>query len=99
MNTIVGLPNYSQTEIQNIVFTHIQKSKENFHFEDLDFFIQGIQFFGSRIFGNPKKKSDLDIKIQYTGTAREDDLLNALNDKKVRLYIEDVKVDFYPEKL
>ena len=96
---IAGLPNYSQTEIQGIVFSHFQGLRENLHFEDLDFSIQSVQFFGSRISGKPKKNSDLDIKIQYTGTAREDDLCSVLNDKKARLRIEDIKVDFYPEKL
>jgi hypothetical protein len=44
------------------------------------------------------KKSDLDVKIEYTGNAREDDMLNALNDKKTSLKIENIRVDFYPEK-
>lgn len=99
MSTVTGLVNYSEIEIQKIVFSHVQKLKENFHFEDLDFSIHSTQLFGSRIFGKPKKNSDLDIKIQYTGTAREDDLFNALNDKDTRLHIENIKVDFYPEKL
>ncbi len=99
MSTVTGLSNYSEIEIQKIVFSHVQKLKENFHFEDLDFSIQNMQLFGSRIFGKPKKNSDLDIKIQYIGTAHEDDLFNALNDRYMRLCIEDIKVDFYPEKL
>lgn len=99
MSKVAELNNYSEIEIRNVISSHIQNLKENLHFEDLDFSIQNIHFFGSRIFGSSKKNSDLDVKIQYTGTAREDDLFNALNNKDDRLYIEDVEIDFYPEKL
>ena len=43
-------------------------------------------------------KADRDVKIEYAGNAREDDMLNALNDKKTSLKIENIRVDFYPEK-
>lgn len=99
MNIIQGLENYKLTEIQNIALSHIDFLKESFHFEDLDFSIQNISPFGSRVSGFSKKNSDLDIKIEYIGTAREDDLFNALNDKKTKLKIENIKVDFYPEKI
>ncbi len=99
MSTVVGLADYSETEIVKIVHMHMQKLREDMHFEDLDFSVQSVQLFGSRVFGKPKKKSDLDIKICFTGMAREDDLFNALNDKRERLYIENIKVDFYTEKL
>ena len=99
MLKVIGLTNYSEIEIQNVVLSHIKNLKEDFCLEDLDFSIQSIQLFGSRIYGKPKKNSDLDIKIKYTGTAREDDLFNALNDRENRLNIENIKVDFYPEKI
>ncbi len=97
--TVIGLSHYSEKEIQEIILFHVQTLEENFHFEDLDFSMQGVQFFGSRIFGTPRKKSDLDVKIEYTGTGREDDLFNTLNNKNVKLYIEGIKVDFSPERL
>ena len=99
MSKVAGLTNYSEIEIQNTVSSHIQNLKENLHFEDLDFSIYDIKLFGSRMFGNSKENSDLDVKIKYTGTAREDDLFNALNYKNTRLCIEDIEIDFYPEKL
>ena len=50
MFTATALPDYSEIEIQNIVFLHVRWLKENFHFEDLEFYIQSVQLFGSRIF-------------------------------------------------
>ena len=99
MQTVIGLEDYSVAELESCIYNYIATLKENFVFEDLDFSISQINFFGSRVSGNPKNKSDLDVKIEYTGNAREDDLFNALNDKKHRSYIEDIVVDFYPEKI
>jgi len=96
---IQGLEDYSLKDIQSIVLSHIDYLRESFHFEDLDFSIKAIIPFGSRVTGFSSKKSDLDVKIEYTGNAREDDLLNALNDKKTSLRIENIIVDFYPEKI
>ncbi len=99
MITIQGLEDYCLKDIQTIALSHINHLRESFHFEDLDFSIKAIVPFGSRVTGLSNKKSDLDVKIEYTGTAREDDLLNALNDKKTSLRIENIRVDFYPEKI
>jgi predicted nucleotidyltransferase len=99
MLTVLGLLDYSEIEIQSIIQSHIKQLKNELHFEGLDFDIQGIELFGSRIFGKPRNKSDLDVKIKYTGTAHEDDLLNALNDKHKRLFIKNILVDFHTVKL
>lgn len=99
MSTIQGLEDYKSKEVQNIVLTYINYLRENFHFEDLDFLVQDITLFGSRITGLSKRNSDLDVMIKYTGNAREDDLFNALNDIKTELKIENIKVDFFPEKI
>lgn len=99
MITVQGLEDYNLEDIRTIVLSHIDHLRDGFHFEDLDFLIKAITPFGSRVAGFPSKKSDLDIKIKYTGNAREDDLLNALNDKKTSLKIENIRVDFYPENI
>lgn len=99
MSTIQGLEDYNLKNIQAIILSHIDCLRENFHFEDLDFSIKAIVPFGSRVTGFPSEKSDLDVKIQYTGNAREDDLFNALNGKKTNLKIENIRVDFYPENI
>lgn len=99
MIKIQGLEDYKSKEIQNIVLLHINYLKESFHFEDLYFSIQDIALFGSRMSGLAKKDSDLDVKVKYIGDAHEDDLFNSLNDRKTKLKIENIKVDFYPEKI
>ncbi len=99
MITVQGLENYGLRDIQDVVLSHIDHLRENFHFEDLDFSIKAIAPFGSRVTGLSSKKSDLDVKIEYIGNAREDDLFNALNDKDVGFKIENIRVDFYPEKI
>lgn len=99
MNIVQGLEGYKLEEIRNIILSHVDHLRELSHFEDLDFSIQDIILFGSRVAGLPKRNSDLDVKVKYTGNAREDDLFNTLNDKKTRLRIENIKVDFYPENI
>ncbi|MDP3697362.1 MAG: nucleotidyltransferase domain-containing protein [Candidatus Taylorbacteria bacterium] len=99
MITIQGLEDYCLKDIQTVVLSHIDNLRGSFHFEDLDFSIKAIVPFGSRVTGFSSKKSDLDVKIEYTGNAREDDLLNALNDNKMSLKIENIRVDFYPKKI
>lgn len=99
MIIIQGLEDYKPKEIKNIVLLHFNFLRECFYLEDLDFVIQDIILFGSRVLGFAKQNSDLDIKIKYTGEAREDDLFNALNTKKITLIIENIKIDFYPEKI
>ncbi len=99
MIKVQGLEEYKLEEIQHIILIYINYLRENFHFEDLNFSIQDIVPFGSRIAGLAKVDSDLDVKVKYNGEAREDDLCNSLNDRKRKLKIENIKVDFYPEKV
>jgi|GEM_PF-1178009 len=96
---VIGLENYTITKIIACVEQHITSLKEDLILEDLYFSIHSIMPFGSRIFGKPRKNSDLDIRIEYSGAAREDDLCSALNDKKYSLNIEDIIVDFFPVKI
>ena len=99
MNAVQGLEGYKLKEVRNIILSHIDLLRESFHFEDLNFSIQDIILFGSRVTGLPKMNSDLDVKIKYIGDAREDDLFNALNDKREGLRIEGIIIDFFPENI
>lgn len=99
MIKIQGLENYNLEDIQTIVLSHFGYLQERLHLVSLEFSIIKILPIGSRVSGLAKKESDFDIKIIYTGSAREDDMFNALNDKTGRLVIENIIVDFYPEKL
>lgn len=98
MSKIQGLEDYNLEEIQNIVIHHFECLREYMCFEDLDFSVINIIPIGSRVSGHTKKESDFDIKIIYTGDAHEDDMSSALNDKTERLIIENIIVDFFPEK-
>lgn len=49
---------------------------------------------GSRVFGNPRKDSDIDFVLFYKGSIREDDLFNIFADEDI--YIEHAKCDFNP---
>jgi predicted nucleotidyltransferase len=49
---------------------------------------------GSRVTGNYKEDSDIDIAIQYQGNLNEHVVFNILNER--HLYIDGLKVDFIP---
>ncbi|MDO8604285.1 MAG: hypothetical protein Q7K40_02700 [bacterium] len=98
MIKIHGLEDYELKEIQNIVLSHIRYLRENYCLEGLDFLTIDIIPIGSRVSGLADIDSDFDIKIKYIGCAREDDMFNSLNDENDRLIIEDIIVDFFPEK-
>lgn len=69
-----------KNHIENILGTEIQPTM--------------ICIVGSRIVGNCREDSDLDIAIQYKGDIREDDVFNELMVEP--LYIYNFKVDFIP---
>ncbi len=93
---ITGLEHYSLVDIESAALSHIRQLGENYELEELDFAVSSISFFGSRLNGKPRTKSDLDVKLQYTGSAREDDIFNALNSDENRLFFDNIPVDFYP---
>ncbi len=69
--------------------------------EDNDMYISvtGIDFTGSRRFGEPREDSDLDVRLTYESIGercREDDVFNALNDEDDPLYLEGYKLDVNP---
>ena len=52
--------------------------------------------YGSRINGRAKKDSDLDILLEYKGSAREDTVFNVLHDTPI--YLQGIVVDINPIK-
>lgn len=69
-----------KADILNILKENVLDESE-FNFED-------IRVYGSYSTGKNKATSDLDFIVQYSGSMREDDAFNMLNDQK--LTIEDV---------
>lgn len=61
--------------------------------------LTGLDIVGSRRFGEPTAKSDLDVIITYVGKLKEDTLFNILNDPKGFIYSADyrkITLDFNP---
>ena len=52
--------------------------------------------YGSRINGRAEKDSDLDILLEYKGSAREDTVFNVLHDTSI--YLQGIVVDINPIK-
>lgn len=92
LKTIEGLEDYSNEILLNLVRNHINKSLQEG--VDDDFEITTIGLFGSRINGNFKDNSDLDVVVEYKGNYREDDIFNALNDN--HLMVNGIQFDFSP---
>lgn len=76
--------------LERLVIAHIQKELDD------DFELDRIEWFGSRVTGNHKNTSDLDVKVFFRGGYREDDVFNGLHNT---LTIDGVLVDFFPVKL
>ena len=93
-----GLPR-SKDEIIEIIKSHIDYLFTNFELEGLDFDIEKIEVYGSRTTGKDREDSDLDVKLYYSGDAREDDLFNALHREETELDIDGITVDINPVKI
>jgi predicted nucleotidyltransferase len=94
LSNIQGLENYSREEIKGFVREGIHEMLIDANVIDVD--IKGIEIIGSRNRGDAKKRSDLDIVVEYSGDEREDDMFCALNDRRMR--IEGIRVDINPIK-
>ena len=92
-SNIQGLESYSEDELRVIVDEHVRSAIAD---ADMDAEITGIRFIGSRTTGTARADSDLDVLVEYQGTAREDSLFNVLNDEDNRLVIDGITVDINP---
>lgn len=93
---INGLENYDEFDIRIMIADYIDDlllgvSEDEFKYIDME-------LVGSRVNGNNREDSDLDVVLYYSGTMTEDGLFNLLNDYSSRLFIDDVMVDINPKK-
>lgn len=92
---IKGLEEYSESDIRMIITDYIDDvllgiSEGEFKYIDM-------KLVGSRINGNNRKDSDLDVVVYYSGTMKEDWAFNLFNDDSYRLFIDNIIVDINPK--
>lgn len=61
-----------------------------------EFELVDIAFYGSRVSGKASVDSDLDVLVEYKGTAREDTIFDVLAEQQIML--EGVRLDINPIK-
>lgn len=61
-----------------------------------EFELVDIAFYGSRVSGKASVDSDLDVLVEYKGTAREDTIFDVLAEQQ--LMLEGVRLDINPIK-
>jgi len=96
---IIGLENYSVAEIEALATAYVNELKNNLGLDDTVISVSALRPFGSRVIGSAKTKSDLDIYLKYSGSAKEDTVFNVLNSPDNRLFVEGIPVDFFPVKI
>jgi len=69
----------SATEIEELVEEYVTAKLAKC---DFDAVVRGVVISGSRCRGLEGKQSDLDVVVEYTGDAREDDMFNLLHEDK-----------------
>ena len=92
-NAIQGLDGYTEDDVKALVRDHVESVLGE---SGADAEIVDIKVIGSRMNGQAADGSDLDVLVEYRGSAREDDLFNALNEESSRLYIDGIAVDINP---
>lgn len=91
---IQGLEGRSEADVLSRVRGHIEEvlSSEG----GVGVTLKGMALHGSRMRGDAREDSDLDVVVEYSGDMREDDLFNLLHDAPME--IDGVTVDINPIK-
>lgn len=92
INQIQGLESWSREDLKEAIQGDIRNILDEAGFDDVQ--IVGLEIHGSRNRGQARTDSDLDVVVEYTGDAREDDLFNVLNDDHI--VIDGIQVDVNP---
>lgn len=95
------LDNFGMTasELTEMVRADIENILVESGVEEDEFKIEDIRVYGSYVKNKNKKTSDLDFVVQYSGSMREDDAFNMLNDEKLTIEDKDgreVEIDINP---
>lgn len=90
--TIQGLDGYTEQDVLDGVRGDIEAKLEDAGVDDVT--IKGMALHGSRMRGDARDDSDLDVVIEYEGNWSEDSLFDLLNEEPV--YFDGVKVDINP---
>ena len=83
------------SELEDVIQYNVYRVLENNYIDDIEYIC--IYAHGSRVFGNPRKDSDIDFVLFYKGSIREDDLFNIFVDESI--FIEHIKCDFNPIRI
>lgn len=98
-SNIQGLEYYSEDEIKEMVLDQVHERLRDAGIDDSEFNVKAVAIYGSRRRGTARKRSDLDVVIEYTGSMREDDAFDIINDKNYEygnIAIDSIKVDVNP---
>ncbi len=90
--SIQGIEGYDADEVLNAVRGDIEMKLEDAGIEGVT--IKGMALHGSRMRGDAREDSDLDVVVEYEGDFSEDGLFNILNE--VPTTIEGITVDINP---
>ena len=95
-NKITSDPDLDTLESCDIIFDEIIVHLEHVLDMELSSNIKVVEiaFVGSRVIGNYRSNSDIDILVEYTGSLGEKDLSTLLN--KEALFFEDYRIDYIP---
>jgi len=92
---IKGLNNVTTDDIIDYIKYVIEDiiSECDLNIEILDYYVHG-----SRVFGNPKEDSDLDVVVYYKGNMKEDALYNIFHDDdyKDQFIYDGIVIDVNP---
>ena len=90
--TIQGLDGYTKQDVLDIVRTELERLLEENGIEGVE--LKGMDLHGSRMRGDARDNSDLDVVVEYGGRYSEDALFNLFNEEPIT--IEGITVDVNP---
>lgn len=92
VHPIQGLDGYTEQDVLDGVRGDIEAKLEDAGVDGVT--IKGMALHGSRMRGDARADSDLDVVVEYEGNISEDGLFNILNGEP--MYFDGVKVDINP---